>query len=139
MVLTYAIHKIIHHSAVWTTKDPLPENLKARNQPDQEPYTCVRSFIDNNSYEDNNMLPDMLIIHPEELIKMILHLTQGDNQTTQLHIVEAINKRHSRVNNSPTNIKFKCNINGDAYEDILLYNQVLDYLTKDDEDNIAWK
>ena len=81
----------------------------------------------------------MPIIHPEELIGRTIGITQEDGQTTQLCITEAINEHLDDTENSSTNIKFRCGINDDAYEDILTYNQIMDYLSKGDDDDIIWK
>jgi len=83
--------------------------------------------------------PRMPIIHPEELIGRTIGITQEDGQTTQLHIIEAINEHLNDTENSSTNVKFRCSINDDAYEDILTYNQIMDYLSKGDDDDIIWK
>ena len=64
----------------------------------------------------------MPIIHPEELIGRTIGITQEDGQTTQLRIIEAINEHLNDTESSSTNVKLRCGINGDAYEDILTYN-----------------
>ena len=81
----------------------------------------------------------MPIIHPEELVGRTFGITQEDGQTTQLRIIEAIKEHQDNIESSSTNVKFRCGVNNDAYEDILTYNQIMDYLSKDDEDDIIWK
>ena len=81
----------------------------------------------------------MPIIHPEELVGRTIGITQEDGQTTHLRIIEAIKEHQEHTMASPTSLKFRCKINDEAYDDILTYNQVMDYLTKDDDDDIVWK
>ena len=38
---------------------------------------------------------------------------------------------------SKPTVKFRCSINNDVYEEVLSYNQILEYLAKDDND-IVW-
>ena len=81
----------------------------------------------------------MPIIHPEELVGRTIGITQEDGQTTQLCILEAIKEHQDNAVNSPDNVKFRCSVNEDAYDDILTYNQIMEYLAKDDDDDIIWK
>src|SRR5688500_13753554 len=81
----------------------------------------------------------MPIIHPEELVGRTIGITQEDGQLTHLHIIEAIKDHQDQTENASTNVRFRCNINDETYDDILTYNQVMDYLAKDDDDDIVWK
>ena len=81
----------------------------------------------------------MPIVHPEDLVGRIFGVTQEDGQSSQVCIVEAIRDHQDHVDNSSTNVKFRCSINNDAYEDILSYNQILEYMIKDDDADIIWK
>ena len=76
----------------------------------------------------------MPIIHPEELVGYTLNITtQDDGQSLHIHIVEAIKDHQNNVDELSTNVQFKCSINKDIYEDILTYNQILEYMSKDEE------
>ena len=81
----------------------------------------------------------MPIIHPEELIGRTIGITQANGQTTQLCIIEAINEHLNDTEKSSTSIKFRCSINDDDYEDILMHNQIMDHLSKGDDEDIIWK
>src|SRR5687767_15601262 len=81
----------------------------------------------------------MSIIHPEELVGRTIGITQEDGQSTHLCIIEAIKDHQDQTENASTNVRFRCNINDEAYDDILTYNQVMDYLTKNDNNDIVWK
>ena len=122
------------HSAT----DPDAKNLRANTSPDQDPPQHIQSYIDDDVQGNEDQKPQMPIIHPEELVGKVLSVTQEDGQTTRLKIIEAINDHHDASSGYKPTVKFKCSVNNDAYEEILSYNQILDYLEKDDDD-IMWK
>ena len=80
----------------------------------------------------------MPIIDPEELVGKVLSVTQEEGETTRIKIIEAINEHQDDSSRSKPAVKFKCSVNNDAYEEVLSYNQILEYLEKDDND-IVWK
>ena len=80
----------------------------------------------------------MPIIDPEELVGKVLSVTQEDGETTRIKVIEAINDHHDANSEYKPTVKFKCSVNNDAYEEVLSYNQILEYLAKDDND-IVWK
>ena len=69
------------------------------------------------------------IINPEELVGQTFGSTEDG---TQIHIVEAIKDHQNHVNDSSANIQFQCSMNNDAYEEILTYNQILEYMSNQD-------
>ena len=79
----------------------------------------------------------MPIVYPEDLVGKTIGITQDDGQSTQVFIIEAIKEHQDSTSSS--NVKFRCNINDEAYDDILTYNQVMEYMTKDEDEDIVWK
>jgi hypothetical protein len=53
--------------------------------------------------------------------------------------VELIEDHESRVEDNPTRIKFRVSVNNDKAEEIVTYNKMLEYITKDDDSDIKWK
>ena len=80
----------------------------------------------------------MPIIDPEELVGRVLSITQEDGEATRININEAISDHKDASNEYKPTVKFKCSVNNDAYEEVLTYNQILEYLAKDDNE-IVWK
>ena len=139
MILTDDTQKIIHRSIVRTATDPTTKNLRAERPLDHEPEEYIQSHIDDPVNENDGSRPRMSIVNPEDLIGHTFGVTQDDGQLNQIRIVEAIRDHQSHVDDSSTNVRFWCSINGDAYEDILSYNQVLDYLSQEEDDGVIWK
>ena len=79
----------------------------------------------------------MPIIDPEELVRKALSVTQEDGETTRIKIIEAISDHYDVNSMSKLTVKFRCSINNGAYEEVLSYNQILEYLAKDDIE-ILW-
>jgi hypothetical protein len=139
MILTDDTQKIIHRSIVRTATDLASQNLRANVPTDQEPQVHVQSHIDDPVDGENTGAMRMPIIHPEELVGRTLGITNDDGESTQLRIVEAIKDHQDHVNEPSTNVQFRCSINNYAYEDILSYYQILEYMSNQDDDDIIWK
>jgi hypothetical protein len=83
----------------------------------------------------------MMVIKPEDLIgRTFLTATKEDGQRFRAHIVEAVDAHRQSVHDNPAHIKFKCSINNDEYEEIMAYNDIIQRIEQeDDEDTIVWK
>ena len=79
----------------------------------------------------------MPIIDPEELVGKVLSVTKEDGETTRIKVTEAISDHHDTNSVYKLTVKFKCSVNNDAYEEVLSYNQILEYLAKEDN-TIVW-
>jgi hypothetical protein len=64
---------------------------------------------------------------------------QEDGQKYRGCIVELIEDHESKVEDNPTQIKFRVSVNEDKAEEIITYNKMLEYITKDEESDIKWK
>ena len=68
----------------------------------------------------------------------VLSVTKEDGETTRIKVIEAISDHHVADSVYKPTVKFKCSVNNDAYEEVLSYNQILEYLAKEDNDTV-WK
>ena len=64
---------------------------------------------------------------------------QEDGQKFRAKIVEAINKHHKGVQNNPVILRFRCTINDNEFEEIIAYNDIVDYIYRDEDSDIVWK
>jgi hypothetical protein len=81
--------------------------------------------------------PPPPIFNPEDLSgRSFLMDKQEDGQQFRGQIVELIEDHESKVEDNPTRIKFRISVNEDKAEDIITYNKMLDYITKDEESDI---
>jgi hypothetical protein len=64
---------------------------------------------------------------------------QSDGQKARGKIVHLIEDHESSLEDSPTRIKFRVYVNNDKAEEIIMYNKMLEYITKDEESDIMWK
>jgi hypothetical protein len=53
--------------------------------------------------------------------------------------VQLIEDHESSIEDNPTRIKFRISVNNDKAEEIITYNKMLEYITKDEESDIMWK
>ena len=80
----------------------------------------------------------MVINDPKELGENVLSVTQKDRETARIKFIEAISNHHDVNSMSKSTVKFKCSVINGAYEKVLSYNQILEYLVKD-VSIIEWK
>ena len=80
------------------------------------------------------------IFDPQDLIgRTFLMDKQEDGQRFRARIVELMKDHDSDLTENPTRIKFLCKMNGDKAEEIITYNQMLDYISHDEENPVTWR
>jgi hypothetical protein len=84
---------------------------------------------------------DMVIVDPQELLRCTFLMdTQEDGQRIRACIVECISEHESNVCHSDDQVKFRISVNEDTYEEIITYNELLDFIEKNQEnDTIVWQ
>ena len=76
---------------------------------------------------------------PDELIDRTFLMPPTDNGT-RLHtkIIERVEEHKANLMNHPNVVKFKCRMNDD-YEEIVAYNDIVDYIEQDGSWDGIWK
>jgi hypothetical protein len=106
------------------------EVVKSRNPP---------PHIMDESKPDDTVLPSP-VFNPEDLIgRSFLMDKQPDGQRPRATITQPLEDHESKLEDNPTRIKFKCTFNNDQQEDIITYNKMLEYITRDEDSDITWK
>jgi hypothetical protein len=84
---------------------------------------------------------DTVIVDPQELLgRTFLMDTQEDGQRFCAHIVECISNHESNISHSDDHVKFRISINEDEYKETITYNELLDFIEKNQEnDAIVWR
>ena len=78
--------------------------------------------------------------NPEDLIgRSFLMDKQEDGQQFRGRIVQLIEDHESLVKDNPTRIKFRVSVNNDQAEEIITYNKMLEYISKDEGTETMWK
>jgi hypothetical protein len=167
-ILTDDTHWIIHHSNIRSAADPNARNLRLDPLNDKPPEV-IRSPrkaspasdhgenfslhsmepTDEHPYTESTPDPsehpstgdDTVIVDPQELLGCTFLMdTQEDGQRFRTHIVECISDHESNVRHSDDHVKFRISVNEDAYEEIITYNELLDLIEKNQEnDAIVWR
>lgn len=165
-ILTEDTKKIIHRSQVrpFSKKDPNFRLDKVDGEPSldtpiQKLDTPIQKFIQSRfelagSDEINLDQPESTIDHdpeddtkgsmpifdPTELIgKTFLLNPKEDGQRFRARIVQLIEDHESAFEDNPTRIKFLLSVNNDTAEEIISYNEMLDYIGREDENPVTWK
>jgi hypothetical protein len=80
------------------------------------------------------------VFNPQVLIgRSFLMEEQPDGQKERDQIVQLIEDHESSLEDNPTRIKFRVSVNNDKAAEIIMYNKMLEYITKDEESDIMWK
>jgi hypothetical protein len=92
------------------------------------------------SADDGEILPPMPVIDPSELIGHTFLMDKEDEQRHHARILndideeeicKCIGKHELELFRHPGHVQFVCSINDDNYEEILSYNELMDYIEKD--------
>jgi hypothetical protein len=150
---------IIHRSNICSAADPNARNLRLDRLND-EPPEVIQSLrkaspaLDHgedfslHSMEPTDENPERpptgdntVIVDPQELLGCTFLMdTQEDGQRFRAHIVECISDCESNVHRSDDHVKFRISVNDDEYEEIITYNQLMDFIKKNQEnDAIVWR
>jgi hypothetical protein len=83
----------------------------------------------------------MVIVDPQELLGCTFLMdTQEDGQRFRARIVECISDHESNVRHSDDHVKFRISINEDEYKETITYNELMDFIEKNQEnDAIVWR
>jgi hypothetical protein len=158
-ILTDNTHLIIHHSNIRSAADPNARNLRLdplNDKPPEVMWSLPKASPASDHGEDfslHSMEPadesperpstgnDTVIVDPQELLgRTFLMDTQEDGQRFCAHIVECISDHESNVRRSDDHVKFRISVNEDKYEETITYNELLDFIEKNQEnDAIVWQ
>jgi hypothetical protein len=162
--MTYKIlmddtRRIIHHSNICLAADPNARNLHLDLLNDKPPEV-IRSLCKASPASDHgedsslqSMEPtdenperpstgdNMVIVDPQELLgRTFLMDTQEDGQRFHACIIECISDHESNVRRSDDHVKFRISVNEDEYKEIITYNELMDFIEKNQEnDAIVWR
>jgi hypothetical protein len=77
---------------------------------------------------------DTVIVDPQELLgRTFLMDTQEDGQMFCSRIIECISDHESNVRHSDDHVKFQISINEEEYKEIITYNELMDFIKKNQE------
>jgi hypothetical protein len=80
------------------------------------------------------------IINPKERIgRTFLWDKQDDGQQFRARIFKLIDDHTSQLENSKDRIKILLSLDEDDREEVITYNELLDYLVRDNDNDIVWK
>ena len=141
-ILTANTNKVIYRSQVRSCSDDDP-NIRADmfggedTDPIHDPIIKSRHEL---SGEEAKQVTTSPVFNPEDLIgRSFLMDQQEDGQRFRARIVKLLEDHESSIEENPTRIKFLCSLNNDQAEEIITYNKLLEYITRDEETDIVWK
>jgi hypothetical protein len=139
-ILSDDTQQILHRGLVRSALDEHSPNRRA-DSPDGEDYSppkIIKSVRDKGDGEIGG--GQLVYIDPEELIGRTF-LTSPDEQGHRFRarIVKAVEDHDLDVAADKDRVKFLCSMNNDAFEEIVSYNEILQFLEKDDPEDNVWR
>ena len=151
-VLTYKIlnkhHKVIYRSAIRSALDPAKRNQRlsplggetASNylgdkmfiRSTHTPENFASSSLDD---DDPNVKRRMVTIDPKDLIgQTFLKDSEEDGQRFRARVVRAIIDKEDEKKKGLEYMKFVCEVPNSTVDEILTYNEILDFIEQDNND-----
>jgi hypothetical protein len=142
------------HKCKQPSTDPLPEpdpypsddpsaepevpSIDPTDEPDPDPSTDP---IDGPEVPSNDPTAESVpVFDPEDLVgRTFLMDEEEDGQRFRARIVKLVEDHETDLEENPTRIKFLCSLNEDQREELITYNKMLEYISRDDEDQVVWK
>ena len=124
-----------------TSSDPVPSMIVVNPQTLTEPNVHARTTqVSPFPPEGSESMPPPAT-SPQDLVgRTFLMDERSDGQRFRARIVECINDHETATQQTSEHVKFRCSINEDDYEEIITYNELMDFLQKNVEnDAILWK
>ena len=107
------------------------EEERPNRQP-TEPLTFDTDFLRTEN-------PTEPLLPPEEMIdRSFLMPPSEDGSRVRAKIIQRVNQHKDDIGQHPDMIKFKCLVNDD-YEEVVAYNDIVDYIEQDDTWDGVWK
>ena len=147
-VLTDDTQRVIPRSIVRPADDPKRPNLRLTDLFDGEAPSkiYVRSRTDPDNPDElpaldpdsgeieHDVTPSMVNVDTSDLIgKTFLMDTQEDGTRQRARIVEMIGHHQDS-----SNARFRCKV-GENLDDIIAYNDIIDYINKDADQEVLWR
>jgi hypothetical protein len=94
--------------------------------------------LDDSGY---NKQDHLAIVDPYELVgRTFLMDPQDDGQCFRARIVDLVKDHQSKVRKLNHHHKFRILVNDDQYEEVITYNELMDFIQKNEEnDAIVWR
>jgi hypothetical protein len=137
-ILTDDTLKVIHQYNVRSALNPHDKNLRLDPlEPGDVATPIIKSRHD--SVDDGEILPLMPVIDPSELIGRTFLMDKEDGQRhcalilnviDEEEICKCIGEHERELFWQHGHIQFVCSVNNDEYEEILSYNELMDYIEK---------
>ena len=94
----------------------------------------------NGEQNGETKQPNMPVFSPTDLVgRTFLMQPDQDGNVHRARITEAIQDMDNDTASNPTRIKFKCSINNDQFEELIAYNEVVDYISRDNQQDTLWQ
>jgi hypothetical protein len=84
----------------------------------------------------HNKQDHLAIVDPYKLVgRTFLMDPQDDGQCFHAHIVDLVEDHQSKVRKSDNPHKFRISVNDDQYEEVITYNELMDFIQKNEEND----
>jgi hypothetical protein len=137
-------NKVIFRSVIRSALDPSLRHKRLAplggesNHADDKIFVRANSDKSTTAKKGGPSVPSrMPTIDPKDLMgRTFLKDAEADGQRFRARIVRVILDQEADLQRNPDHIKFLCEVDGDTADDIYTYNQVMDFIERD---NLDWE
>jgi hypothetical protein len=156
-ILDSVTHKVIHRSLCRPIND---ESLNRRLHKNTSKDTSVRPIIQSKTFDcadveddkkrkhldvetitvvEKEKCEENALLSIKDLVGRTFLKDCAEGQRHRAGIVDLIDKHDNELMSNPERAKFLCALDEDGREELLTYNQRMDYLNRDIENSVLWR
>jgi hypothetical protein len=84
------------------------------------------------------ILPSFVLIDPADLIGRSFLKDQDNRENHHVHIVQLVEDHLNKAEGNPDRIKYLCKLNEGDHEELIAYNEILNYLENQEHNDLLW-
>ena len=137
--------KVIICSNIHRADDDMSKNWRvAPLDGESKPPIIIKSKGDIETLDETDK-PEVKkcskpVFDPHEIIgKTFLKPTDNNGERMRATVIKCIEDHDKELAKDPDRKKFICSLNNDQYEEIMSYNEIMDHINDQDQENIVWK
>ena len=140
---TFDTNKMIHRSRIRNADVDSSKNVRVDTSNDsdsgEKDPLLIRSKLDQLKGETSGT--ELVEIDPSDLIgRTFLRPDNDSGESHRVELVSAIVDREAKPSKDLTRVKFVCYVNNDEYGENVTYNELLNHVEREsDENEIVWK
>ena len=131
----YRAESVVGETLTSSNPRPVIKSLSTSNGEENN-----QSDTDDGEPNQDTPKPKLIFAGPEDFVgRSFLMDPQEDGQRFRAQVVKCLDDLDNELEQDKGRIRFLCKLNDDEKEELLTYNQIVDFLNRDAEQDTLWK